>query len=440
MELKARKNRRGIITESISVQHDGFGERLEAQISFIVEEIKKVDGRAVDLNDSHPVIVKIQNMVFDRFGMKIDLITDSHLAATLPFYSNRNHIFLPDFIRGNLNIREQTKLLKTFENKSGFVNLEKATVGGIFSEYEHPVFMNFVELVRSHDFTVPEITACLLHELGHDFNACYYSDRSDRTNQVLANIARNLMNSEKGDIDYIFKELQQITPSATKEAVDKMVNGSRVVAGMTWFKTIIGVVKSQLDDDTYSDTSFEQKADNFATRFGYGKALLTSLDKLHKYSPEKSKAMLVIIQLVGSVGTIALSISVLSLLGAGSLGLALALCFFNFIILTLSREDVVDYTYDKLKQRYIRVRLDAIDQLKSPRLKKDQIRATLDSIYAMDEVIKETANLKLLPAYISNFIFSGARKADNSITDQQLMEALASNDLFVQAAELRLKA
>ena len=64
----------------------------------------------------------------------------------------------------------------------------------------------------------------------------------------------------------------------------------------------------------------------------------------------------------------------------------------------------------------------------------------LENIYAIDEAIKSTSVVRTLPAIISNFIFSGARQAVSSIKEQQLLEVLASNDLFVKSAELRLKA
>lgn len=440
MELQYKKRPPGLVLESIGTQVDDFGVRLEGLVALIVNEIKDKGGKEVDLESKHPVITKIQDVVFDRLGLKIDLVTDSHLAATLPFYSNRNHIFLPDFIRGSLSIREQTKLLRDFDGKKGTVNLETAKVTGIFSEYEHPVFINFNQMVNDHGFGAAEITGALLHELGHDFYSCYYADRSDKTNQVLASIARHMLSTEKGDIEYVYKELKEIKPSITKQEVDKMVNGNRVVAGAAWFKTVIGVVKSQLDDDTYSDTSFEQRADNFASRFGYGKSLVLLLDRLHRHSPEKNQVSKVLAQLLSAAVTISLFLIILGSVGAGAIGTAFVFSFYSMIFVTLFREDVKDYTYDGLKMRYTRVRMDVIDQLKSPRLKKDTVRQMLETIYELDEAIKSTSTVKTLPSYIANFVFTGARQADKSITDQQLVEALASNDLFIQAAELRLQA
>lgn len=114
--------------------------------------------------------------------------------------------------------------------------------------------------------------------------------------------------------------------------------------------------------------------------------------------------------------------------------------FYTTILFAINREDVRDYTYDDLKIRYLRVRQDIVDQLKEIKDDKEVVKQMLENIYTIDEAIKSTSVVRILPAIISNFIFSGARQAVSSIKEQQLFEALASNDLFVKSAELRLKA
>lgn len=439
MELSNRPVKPIFANESIVTQVDGFGEKLEGFIKLIVDEVRD-SNKTLHISDTHPVIKEIEKAVQDRFGLKISVVTDEHLAAILPFYSNRNHIFIEDFFRGYLNIRDQTKLLKTFDEKKGTVNLQKATVSGIFSEYDHPFYVNFNSLIRDYNLNATEITGVVLHELGHAFYACYYADRSDRTNQVLASVARHLISNENGDIEYVYKELSSVSPSVSKDAVDKMLNGPRVVAGATWFKTVIGIVRSQTLNDKYNDSSFEERADNFASRFGYGKSLVLGLDKLSAYSPEKSGSVLILAQLIATTMTVILAVMVFSLLAANAGGLALVAIFYNFIFYSANREDAQDYTYDKLKQRYLRVRMDAVDQLKNTKLHKDKVKGIIDSIYIIDDIIKSTKDVKTLPNYIANFIFSGARKTETSISDQQLMEALASNDIFLKSAELRIQA
>lgn len=438
MELSNRPVSGIFIAESISTQNDDFGQKLETLCGLIVTEING-GNKDVSFSDSHPVLREIEKTIVNRLGMKVSLVTNEHIAAILPFYSNTNHIFVPEFFRGQLNLRDQNKLLRSFDGKKGTVNIEKATLTGIFSEYEHPLYMNFNYLVRNCKMSGDEIAAIMLHELGHGFNACYYADRSDRTNQVMAGIAKHLMANENGDIEYIYKELSTVSPSITKDAVDKMLNGPRVVAGATWFKAVIGIVRSQMLNDKYSDTSFEQGSDSFASRFGYGKELVLALDKISDYTPEKNQAVFILAQMMAAMGTVILAALVFSLLASGAIGVALIAIFYNFIFYSVHREDMQDFSYDKLKQRYLRIRMDVVDQLKNTKLHRNLVKDLLESLYLIDLSIKETKDVKLLPNYVANFIFSEAKKTETSITDQQFMEALASNDLFIKSAELRLQ-
>lgn len=423
------------VTEAIATQHDGFGERLETMVRAIVDELKA--NSSASITDKHPVVKMLEKAIFERFKLKVSIITDEHLAAILPFYSNKNHIFLPEFWRGQMTIRDQQKLLRAFDDRKGTVNLEKATLSGIFSEYDHPLYINFNVLVRHIDMSAAEITACILHELGHGFHACYYSDRTDRTNQVLANIARNLHSDKGGDIEYVYKELSTITPSITKESVDTMINGPKIVAGVMWFKTVVGVVKSQIDNDTYNKTSFEQSADNFASRFGYGKQIVIALDKLYQGTPEKNTAIFIISQTL-EIMTFILLLAVI--IGATSVVAGLGAVVMMFLKLTIARSDVKDMTYDEVKQRYLRIRMDAIDQLKHTKTRKDKVKEILESIYAMDLIVKETRVSTTIYSKLADFIFSGAREAKSSIEAQKMMEQLASNDLFMKSAEFKLMA
>ena len=415
------------IQESIDTQLDDFGDKLASLVKMISEEGPE------KISERHPVIAQIEKIIFNRFGLLVSIITDEAPAAILPFYSNRNHIFLNEYFRGNVTLRDQNKILKNFKKAEGSVDLQKAKVTGIFSEYEHPLYLNFTTLLTNLKLTVAEVVGVILHELGHGFEACYFSDRTDRTNQVLASAARKVLGEEKGELEYVYKELLEINPSIKKESVDKMLNGNRVVAGLEWFKAVVGVVRSQTTVDLYNETAFEASADNFASRFGYGKHLLLALDKISAASPEKSNAILVMTHMANVTITLGLAAFVLASLATGLFLPFIASSFYLFLVLIMSREDSNDYTYDKLKQRYLRVRKDAVDQLKgSKKLKQEKVKEILESIYSMDEVIKNTAQPSYFSEKIANFVFSTASRAQDSVQEQQILETLSSNELLLK--------
>lgn len=437
MNMSLKRPTRLMAQESIVSQYDGFGERLESLAQLLVEDVlKDIATQPADL-DGHSAVKKIEEEIFNRLGLRVKIIATSHPAAIMAFYSNKNHIFLSEYIRGDLNIAEQNKLLKTMDNRKGSVDIKKAKVTGIFSEYVHPLYLNYYYLVKTSGLTASEIAAVTLHELGHAFYACYYSDRVDETNQVLASVARNIMGSGHGDLEYIYRELEKVSPDVTKAEVDKMLNGPRVVAGAAWFKIVIGMVKSQFTDTTYNQTGFEERADNFASRFGYGKEIIVALDKLYQGSPEKSESMRIFVQLVSaSVFTVG-ALLIFSLIATGSIVTAFVFAILKLVMLQFHREDLKDHTYDNLKSRYMRIRQDIVDQLKDRSIPRDVATEMISSIASIDSVIKSTSEVKVLPEVIANFVFSSARNAERSINDQKLMEALASNDLFVTAAKFK---
>jgi len=430
----------GIIAamEHIDRQTDDFAQRLESLVGLLMEEIESKNLHDKNL-DGHPFVKKIEKAVFNRLGLKITIRTNGHLACILPYYSNRNHIFLSEFFRGNVNIHDQSKLLRSQNGQVGTVNLHKAVVSGIFSEYDHPVYINFSALMSHHGMNTGEVTAIILHELGHGFNACYYSDRTDRTNQVLASIQQRVMN-RKGteDLEYIYKELSKVTSSVKKEEVDSLLNGNRVVAGLVWFKVIVGMVRSQMQNDRYNDTAYEELSDSFSGRFGYGRHLAIALDKLHTEGIEKNPSMMKLAYLMEFLVVISMaSLTVAVLINPVTFVSGACLAIMSMFWTYISGEDFQDYTYDKLRDRYIRIRQDVVEQLKDRTLPTSLVKNMLETIYDLDSIIKETAVHRGLMNRFSNLIFSSNREALNSIEAQKLLESLASNDLFTASAELR---
>lgn len=424
--------------EHIDRQTDDFPKRVESLVGLLMEEIRSKDLYEKNL-DGTPYVVKLQKAIKDRLGILVKIRTSSHFACILPYYSNRNHIFLSDFFRGNVHITEQSKLLKSQEGKKGTVNIHKAVVTGIFSEYEHPLFMNFGLMMKYTDMTAAEITAVMLHELGHAFNACYYSDRTDRTNQVLASIGQRIANRQgAGDIDYIHKEVSKFTEGVKKEEIDQILNGPKVVAGLLWFKLVIGAVKNQLRSDRYNDTAYEELSDSFAGRFGYSRALMTGLDKLSAHGVEKHPSALKFSYLLEFMVMIAVAAGCVALLispGAFLMGAYFSL--FSLFMAYTGGEEFQDYTYDKLKDRYTRIRQDLVEQLKDKSLNQAVVKGMLADIKVMDDIIKETYTHRGLVNRFSNLVFSSNREALASIEAQKLLETLASNDLFVASANLR---
>lgn len=432
-----------VALEIIDFQDNSFGMQLESEISVIVEAINN----GVYKDSKEVVFCKelgiIEKDIFNRLGVNVKLIVNRELAAILPFYANKHHIFVNDFWKGNFSIKDQEKVLSTINNKKGYVDLKKAKLGGIFSEYKNSLYLNFYELVKTHKLTASEIVGVILHELGHAFYVCEFSDRLESTNQVLMNISKEITSGKKEkNLTYIYTELKTINDKITMEEVDKLVNGNKIVAGYLWYKTIIesaGIgYNSQQTNKKYDETAFEQLADNFSSRFGYGRQLISGLEKLHSVSSVYNRSITAVIffEMIEVLLTTALiAVTFMTTVPLGMFFSVLVLAVFVF-----NGDEFKDLTYDELKDRYKRIRNEYVALLKDKDLDDKELKVIIDNVAIADKLINDMVNYKGVFTMLSNALVPVNRKANRAIAEQQLLEELAFNDLFIKSGELRLQA
>ena len=423
--------------ETIDFQKDNFGGDIEALVTVLLDEVKS--GTSASQLMKSQTLRDLEVLIKKRLGLSVSIITNSDLASVLPFYSNKNHIFINKYWRGNFDIKDQTKFLKENVSRQGTVDLAKAKVGGIFAEYKVTVNINFHALSESIQLTPAEISGVILHELGHAFGICEYSDRLESINIALSNIAFSVINKKEKDLKYVYRELKSVNDKVTEADVEELFSENRVVAGAKWFNVIIGTVRSNLGNDAYDRTGFEYLADSFVTRFGYGKQTVVALDKLHRFmcDPAKSAGLNQTLQVFALLDFIMLLAIIIWILCASItlIPLAAYFCFIFGLFFFASGDGVRDMTYDDLKQRYIRVRNNIIERLKSKEIQGEEAKVLLDDIDMIDAMIKETYDTRTVWNKLSNIVFKTNRQASKSIQEQQLLEELASNSIFVQAAK-----
>ena len=441
MDIKqiAARLRAKVSLETIDFQKDDFGQQIEAIITRITNDIKNGKVKSEKQVSDDGYTTELSDLIFKRLGIQTKIKTDGDLASVLPFYINKNHIFINKFWRGGFTISDQEKILKDAHNRKGTIDLAKAKVGGIYSECKVNVNLNFYCIVTVLNLNPAEITGIVLHELGHAFGVCEYADRLESINIALSNVALAVTGNAGKKATHVYKELKTLKHDITEAEVDELLSGDRVVAGAKWFTLIVGVVKSQLGNDKYDETGFEYLADSFVTRFGYGKHAVIALDKVHKFSGDPAKSV---------TGNISLQIfSILKLLGALVVIAATFSVWIPFGVYWLLIFSLVFYTtgdgvrpmvYDDLKERYIRVRNNVIERIKNREIETDEVKDLLDQVDTIDAIIKETYDTRIIWNRLSTVVFSVSRQAKSSINQQQLLEELASNELFVQAAKLNM--
>ena len=433
------KNKGKLILEMIDFQaNDRFGQDMELHITEIISAVKEgfPDAAILKLD----ALKSLQSTIFKRLGMRVKFTVDQHLAAIFPLYSNQHHIFLDKEWHGQVDIPDQRKFMESVVYKKGTVDTKAAKLGGFFSDYEHSVYMNFTELVKTYKLEAGEISAILLHELGHGFYACEYSDRHSTANQVLTNVAKELAKDKtKRNPEYIYKEMLKINPETKKEMIDDVVKGDRVIPGPGVFKYAIETVTYQLENSKYDDTAFENLADNFAARFGYGSMLVSGLEKLNAVYPENTYKQIGFWSLV--LMTLSAILFTIGLLYYGLIGSAIYFGYMGlvltWVLFSTAGEQGRDYTYDDIKIRYKRIRDQLVQQIKSKAYNvKDAIQLAKQIEY-MDDLVKKTGQYRSSLDFIMNYIRPANFRAKKSIERQQLLEDLATNELFIQSLRLQ---
>lgn len=457
MRHKSPLMQRRVAMEVIDFQTDKFGIELETIISTVCNKIKNIryeDARVIEDTDE---IIQLSKLIFNRTGLKIRFVTGLDDAMVMVFHTNVHGIFASDPESLQFKNDRQAAMLKTFNGKKGTIDLKKAKVSGIFSEYDSKLYLNFYLLVAKYKLSPSEITAIILHELGHLFYTYEYADRLETTNQILANVSKELLSDKKEkNLKYIYTELKSIKQDLKESDVDVLVNGRRTIAGYFLFKTIIGSINSQSGARHYDKTSAEQLADNFASRFNYGRQLISALEKLDTDNTlEKSQnfeifnALLMTIRFaiitairIGGLRTLYPILSRLSpfIMGfmMGNLVFQITLSIGMVILNTVfAGESKKNYTYDDLKIRYQRIRNDYIESLKNLDLSNSDLKKIIQDVDYMDKIIKETYQYKSIYDLLANILFSSDRQALKETKEQQLLERLVSNDLFLQSAHFK---
>lgn len=449
IQLRKRPSCLFLGLESIDFQTDNFGSQIEAVLYGMVDFIKERDGQSidsirVDLSKSeHPKI--LAETIFKRLGIRVKpILNTASFGAIMPFFVNENHVLLDKMWRGQVaaELPDQAKLLKTFKGKTGTVDLKTAHLGGIFSEYVHDMWLDMVGHALEYKTSVPEVTAIILHELGHAFTYYEMANRLEETNQVLAHLSVELRGENNGQKKkVIFKELASTFGMSNDEFDDLVEEKNQVILGLKFFKKYIKFVQSQMPNSKYNETASEQLADNFAARFGYGRELVSGLQKINLMfgSPEANQENADVMWMMELLFVHFLTFAaLLSPLLIGINAYAILMPIMWVFIFFNSGEDKQDMTYDRLKMRYKRVRQQSIEMIQKLDMDKDQLRKVVDDIHFMDNIIQNAVMYRSIYNKLANFVFSSAKEAKKDIELQYLIEELTHSDLFLKSAELKV--
>lgn len=434
--------RKSLSLETVEYQlRDTFPSKLAAIIERLYDSItdrKYKDTETLVLNN--PDCKAIDKLIFDRFKLNVELQHNLHAlspAAIIPFFGDYykvNKSALGFFKFNGLNlVKTIEKIIKDREeqsvaihNKEGYIDLKTARVGGYLSEVKHYLIIDFV-LMQSLGITPMELTAIIMHELGHAFDGLEEHYRISRTNRAIYDILIDLNNNKVDNAKYKYRHF------FSKEYFDKSTTDVKDVRedfATELAHTYLGEIGSQLQHNKYNETNYENMSDTFATRFGLGKDLVSALDKLMRNSGRVYDRY----GYVGGVNAfldIMLSVLMFAAFGAAG-GVVFVICMVH-----LNSISETNYTYDTPLDRYNRIKNTIVNALKRSNLPKEVVKNLLDQLEYIQTLMENSSEYKNLYESIADRIHPGAIQAKYYIDLQKRIENNLNNQLFVKSAQLQ---
>lgn len=428
---------KSVATEAINFQYDSFGKDLEELFGKLREEKVKSDTTDQD----YPVAKEISSLILKRLGLNVKIFFNTDLGPGMfsPKF-DKNHVFKNTYgdsdweflISNTSGMNKLVNDVISFKNKNE-VNLITAKVSGVFSELLNTLYLP-LWFINNNTLSIRQVVSVVLHELGHSFTFLEYLGRQTSMNEVLQIVASDVFDITNNKIrEFVISNLTENEdrhPDLEKELSNKNPSVRISVVLKNQFKpSMSGITKGH-----YDASSCEAMADNFAARFGYSQDLVIANDQMFTLYPEKN-------QLVRA-SILSLEIATYGIIPF--LTLSHPFIVFAILLIAINRvctggEINTDYTYDKLKIRYKRLREQVITGLKDKTLPKPMVEKALQDIEVIDAAISKIKPFTTFTDDILNFLLTKNRNAIKEAEQQRILEEIASNDLFIKAAQLKIE-
>lgn len=334
-----------------------------------------------------------------------------------------------------LHIRDVTfdALNETMGTKGIKLDLKRARIDGLPKEYVVFFVASLEWLIHDFKLTAKELTAVLLHEVGHAFTHIENAYRTVQTTTLILDNITNGLNGGKSKLDV----LHLINEDVLKMPKEDRSNNTSIMA----VRVIDNFVKETYKlhkNDLHSVTDSEQLADQFTTRFGVGRDTTSALTKMMRLEGPKHQMTeykwlnTIIIAVLATVLVILLFIFIIPVMIYGAIVLLLGIL--------LGGNDAHGNTYDSKYRRFKRMRNDKIRMIRTSGLSKEHIAKLIEQVDGidtiMDAVFEGGNEDKSLLETISNRTIPSYRRISSHKQFEQLLEDLSENELHLISAKL----
>lgn len=368
----------------------------------------------------------LEKVVKNRTGLNIRVKLDKSPhpnAYVYPPDIDKNNPIINDYwVKwGVVNSKDALKRLKKGQKVlEGTLDLKASTVSGVYSDEVATVCLT-KGLLESPIFEPSEIAAIMLHELGHLFSYFEYLEFSLTTNVTLQAATQAYFDAEGTVRKHEIVSETQKALDIDLEDPDALIRvNNREVFQTILLREAIRQNKSTLGSGIYDYTAWEAASDQFATRHGAGRDLVTGLDKLNKMygSPAHRSTM---------KHVIFNGVTLLLFLAALGVG------FIPVLLILFINPAVKDYDPDRARLK--RIRQEMIAGIKDPNLDSETKKQILVDVQAIDKIIELMKDRRSWLEFFHTSILPKGRKQYKQLEFQKDLEELVNNDLFLAAAK-----
>jgi hypothetical protein len=409
-------------------------------------------------------IGKIKNLILKRIGINLEFkklnfeesrkwtnnasilaIKYNYMNPLLTF--NVKEIVHKYSINTELNeidqyIKEDFDMMQRLKDVKSTVDLKNAKITGKINEHPHITIVDFKGFFKNVKVTPGELAAILMHEVGHAFTYLENTNKIVTINQALYNIANKKKTMDKAKVFKIaFADLSKIDGTVTDKDIEQMLSDNSIIASFALYKFIAkntnleSLLADPVDKNSYYNS--ENMADVFATRFGFGQELANGLSKAYNKDGEgryHTEDTFLLLSLTTILSILAMSV-ILFISGMVIVTGAAVLTIISVFTAILDERN----KYKKADIRFQKIYNELVDSLKYIEMsnveKKNiimqlrQIKLNIDIVFVAPTPITE----KLVLAVAKN-----SRTNMSYDYQQDILEKLASNELFVKSVELEL--
>ena len=438
-----------VATEAIDFQGDDFFKDLVADLGSFPRNIRANAGNA----EWEKLEKKLSKTVEDRTGLQIEFeLASDGLAWIITPIVDWSHIFHSNVVSEVENPDEVMKFVKKAKQElNSCVDLKKSKVTGTLAkELKAKIQVDrtlFYKAVLGQEFSDEEATAIILHEIGHFFTMLEFLDRTVSTNQVLAELSRDLMSEkEPGKRETIIQaagkdlSLDRNVVQSVQDQDDKTVTTVFLTSSMK-------SIRSQSGHTFYDMNTWEMLADQFASRHGAGSVMFSAINKLVAWQPDmtmRSRASFYYQQVATfSCGMLLLIGGVALIVATEAIIVGVVAVLLGYIVGTSDGRSGGEPTYDNDLGRLTRIRNQQVQAIKTAlgrnksKFNAAYIKKLTEDVALMDGILKKGADQPTVVSKVIAFFSSNEANRQASVKFQKELEGLAHTDLYAKALALK---